>query len=328
MQDSMPHITVLHAPDEGPPPGLDQLRGEAHITLADNEEALAAAVPETEILLVTDFRTPLLRKAWSEARRLRWMHATSAGVDALLFPENRDSDIPITNARGVFDHAIAETVLGMMLMFAKDFLGSLALKREARWQHRDTERLSGKRLLVVGAGSIGREIARLAGLMDMRVEGIARRARPADADFAAIHPQGELHEHLAHADYVVVAAPLTPETEGLFDERAFAAMRPHARFINIGRGAIVRTEALVAALREERLAGAGLDVFEQEPLPPEHPLWAMPQVFMSAHMAGDFLGWREALIEQFVENFRRWQAGEPLRNVVDKTRGYVTGEHG
>lgn len=320
-----PQVTVLHDAAEGPPPGLALLEGEARLRLAADAAALAAALPETEVLLVTDFRTRLLREHWPLARRLRWIHATSAGVDALLFPESIDSPVIISNARGIFDGAIAETVLGMILMFAKDFPGSLELKRQRVWRHRDSERIAGRRVLVVGAGSIGRRIARLLRAVGMAVEGIARAARATDPDFDAVHARDRLRERLAEADYVVLVAPLTEQTRGMFGAAEFAAMRRQARFINVGRGALVRTEALVEALRVERLAGAALDVFEEEPLPAGHPLWALPQVFMSAHMAGDFQGWREALIEQFRDNLRRWRAGQPLENVVDKGRGYVPG---
>jgi len=141
--------------------------------------------------------------------------------------------------------------------------------------------------------------------------------------FAVDVGYGQLHQRLAEYDFVVVAAPLTPATEGLFDAAAFAAMAPEARFINIGRGPIVRTDDLVAALREGQIAGAALDVFEEEPLPANHPLWDLPNTHLSAHMAGDVSGWRRALSEQFIDNFRRWRRGDPLRNLVDKEQGFV-----
>ncbi len=119
-----------------------------------------------------------------------------------------------------------------------------------------------------------------------------------------------------------MAAPLTDDTRGLFDDRHFRLMKPGAVFINVGRGAVVRTGALLRALDSGRLAGAALDVFEEEPLPPEHPLWRYPNVMLSAHMAGDFVGWRRALGDQFVDNFQRWRRGQPLVNPVDTARGY------
>lgn len=325
--DAPPTVTVLHDAGEGPPPGLEALEPEARLVLTSDREALFAALPDTDVLLVTDFRSPWVREGWVRAERLRWVHATSAGVDMLLFPESCASEVIITNARGIFDRAIAETVIGQILMFAKDFLGSLRLKSEHRWQHRDTERVQGERLLVVGAGSIGRQIARLARAIGLQVEGIASRARE-DRDFDAVHAQQDLHERLSMADYVVAVAPLTDSTRGMFDAAAFHAMKPSARFINVGRGPLVRTDDLLAALQREEIAGAALDVFEEEPLPPEHPLWDLPQVFISAHMAGDFIGWREALIQQFLENFRRWRSGQPLENQVDKARGYVPAKEG
>lgn len=316
-------VAVLTAPDEDPPPGLEPLNDEAELRFAADLPSLQAALAAADVLLVTDFRTPILREAWSAAERLEWVHATSAGVDAMMFPELVESEIPVTNARGVFDRPIAEFVLGLIIAFAKDFPNSLALQREHRWLHRETERIEGRRLLVVGAGSIGRAIARLAGAAGLHVEGVASRARQGDPDFAAVHATDDLHRVLGEADYVVVAAPLTPVTRGMFDAAAFSAMRPSARFINIGRGPIVKTDDLVAALRAGEIAGAALDVFEEEPLAADHPLWGMPQVMLSAHMAGDVIGWREALSAQFIDNFRRWRAGEPLHNVVDKRRGYV-----
>lgn len=323
MTDNRTVVAVLTAPDEDPPPGLEPVEREAELRFAADLPSLRAALADAEVLLVTDFRTGLLREAWPDARGVRWVHATSAGVDAMMFPELVGSEVPVTNARGIFDRPIAEYVLGLMLMFAKDLPNTLVLQREHRWRHRDTERIEGRRVLVVGAGSIGRAIARLAAAAGMHVEGVASRARASDPDFAAVHGSEDLHRALGEADYVVVAAPLTPATRGMFDAAAFRAMRPSARFINIGRGPIVDTAALVEALRAGTIAGAGLDVFEEEPLPADHPLWDLPGVIVSAHMAGDVRGWRESLSEQFIANFRRWRAGEPLHNLVDKRRGYV-----
>lgn len=318
-------ITVLGNDEKGPP-GLDRLAGEhADVVLAWDEPSLRDALPGTDVLLVTDFRTDALEAAWGLANRLQWIHAASAGVDQLMFDALVDSDIPVTNAQGIFDHSIAEYVLGAILMFAKDSRNNIVFQQQRRWVHRDTETISGKRVLVVGAGSIGREIGALCRAAGMRASGIARHARDADAVFDAVHPAEEIDEHLTTADYVVVAAPLTDATEGWFDATRFSAMNNHARFINIGRGAIVVTDDLVTALQDRQIAGAALDVFEQEPLPAEHPLWRLDNVLMSAHMAGDFVGWREALIDQFIDNLRRWRNGESLFNRVNKQHGYAPG---
>ena len=318
-----PVIAVLTGEGEALPPGLDTIADTAELRLANSREGLEQALPGADILLVTDFRTEMLAECWPLADRLQWVHATSAGVDALMFPGLQNSEIPITNARGIFDRPIAEFVLGLILCFAKDFPGSLRHQAEREWVHRETERIEGKRALVVGAGSIGRQIGRLLNAVGLSVTAMGRSAREDDPDFGQVHAADQLHALLPDADYVVVAAPLTPDTEGLFDATAFSLMQPTARFINIGRGPIVRTEDLVAALDNGEIAGAGLDVFEQEPLPANHPLWTMQNAILSAHMAGDVIGWKEALSEQFVANFKRWQAGEPLQNLVDKERGYA-----
>lgn len=321
-RSSRPVIAALFDAQEGPPPGLTALDNAVEVRHATNARELAEALPGAEVLLVTDFRTNALGEAWPRADSLRWIHATSAGVDAILLPGVVESDIQVTNARGVFDRGIAEYVLGAVLLFAKDMHGSLRYKRERQWCHRDTERIDGRRALIVGAGSIGREIGALLQATGLQVTGVSGRGREDDPVFGRVYPAQQLHELLGEADFVVIAAPLTAATEGLFDAATLARMSPEARLINVGRGPIVVTDDLVSALREGGIAGAALDVFEEEPLPPQHPLWALDNVFITAHMAGDFIGWREALIEQFMDNFRRWQAGESLFNVVDKRRGY------
>jgi len=318
-----PVVTVLTAPDEPEPPGMEALRARAEVRFAFDEPTLRETLPGTDIMMVTDFRTEALEAAWESADKLKWIHATSAGVDALMFPALIQGNVVVTNARGIFDRTIAEYVLCTILMFAKDFPNSIRLQMKHQWKHRDTERAEGKQVLVVGAGSIGRQIGRLVAAAGLHPHGIARTPRQDDPDFVAVHGNDDLYEQLGHADFVVIAAPLTPQTEGLFDEKAFKAMKPSARLINIGRGPIVNTDALITALRNGDIAGAGLDVFEEEPLPENHPLWDMENVTMTAHMAGDFIGWKRALTDQFLENFDRWHAGGDLFNLVNKELGYA-----
>lgn len=295
----------------------------AEVRYATSPEELRAALPGARVLFVADFRSRMLRDAWPHARDLRWAHVAGAGVDAVLFPELVSSPVVLTNSRGVFDRAIAEYVLGLVLAFAKDLPRTLELQRRRAWRHRETERLAGRTVLVVGAGSIGREIGRLARAAGMRVLGVARRARDVDPDFERVAAVDALHAVLPEADYVVLALPLTPETRGLFGAAALARMKRTARLINVARGAVVDEDALAEALRSGRIAGAALDVFVDEPLPQDHLFWELPAVIVSPHMSGDFTGHREALSALFVENFRRWLAGAPLLNVVDKERGYV-----
>ena len=315
-------LAVITAPDGPPPPGLEALADVARVHYATSLEHVARAVENAEVLLLWDFRAQMLSEAWSHARRLRWIHSSAAGVDAVLFPQLIASEVVLTSSRGVYDRAIAEYVLGLMLAFAKDLWTTAEDQRRREWRHRETERLHDRRLLVIGVGGIGRAIATLARAAGMQVEAVARTGR-SDPDLGRITAVADLGGVLGDADYVVIAAPLTPETRGLFTGTAFEQMKPTARLINIGRGAIVDEAALLDALRRKRIAGAALDVFMQEPLPKEHPFWDLPGLVVSPHMCGDFIGWGAAVADLFVKNYMRWRRGEPLLNMVDKTLGYV-----
>ncbi|WET78384.1 D-2-hydroxyacid dehydrogenase [Amycolatopsis sp. QT-25] len=307
------------------PPDMRAIEAQAVVRYTD-EAGLADALSGADAFFVYDFLSTAVPGAWHAADRLRWLHIASAGVDPVLFPGLRESDVVLTNSRGVFDGAIAEYVLGVVLAFAKDFVRSWDLQRHKQWKHRESERISGRRVLVVGTGPIGRSIARLVRAAGMSVAGVGRRPRAGDPDFGDVYASSDLVRHLPEADYVVAVAPLTEQTKGMFDAEAFATMKPGARFVNVGRGELVVTSDLVGALRDGSLGGAALDVFDTEPLPPESPLWTMENVLISPHMSGDFVGWRNTLVEVFADNFRRWRAGEPLRNVVDKQLGYVPSE--
>lgn len=319
---STPRITVL-AGDQDGPTGVEKLHNYADVHIVCDESALAASLPDTDIVLVTDFRSDALANAWHQAYNVQWVHATSAGVDQLMFDALRASDIPVTNAQGIFDRAIAEYVLGTILFFAKDTRNNVVYQQQKRWVHRDTETIADKRVVVAGAGSIGHEIGTLCRAAGMSVDGVASRERGGDDVFGRIHAAADIDAVIANADYVVIAAPLTYSTRHWFDAKRFEVMPRHARLINIGRGPIVVTDDLVAALQNNQIAGAALDVFEVEPLPEDHPLWSLDNVLLSAHMAGDFIGWRHALIDQFLANFENWRAGEPLFNRVNKTAGYA-----
>ncbi|WP_089302681.1 D-2-hydroxyacid dehydrogenase [Haloechinothrix alba] len=301
---------------------MAKVEQEAEVRYA-NAEGLADALRGADALFVWDFLSTAVPDAWHAADRLRWLHIASAGVDPVLFPELRSSDVVLTNSRGVFDTPIAEYVLGVILAFAKDLMRSYDLQREKRWQHRETERVGGKRALVVGTGPIGRAIATTLRTAGMEVSGAGRSYRANDAHFGTVYPTDELSEHVGSADYVIAIAPLTEQTSGMFDRHVFRAMKNGARFINVGRGELAVTGDLIEALDTGQLGGAALDVFDNEPLPADSPLWTMPHVLVSPHMSGDVVGWRDSLVEIFVDNFTRWAAGEPLRNVVDKDLGYV-----
>ena len=224
--------------------------------------------------------------------RLEWIHVTAAGVDTLLFDELRDSDVVVTNARGVFDRPMAEYVLGAVIAYAKDSRHQLRPATAPRVAHRETRRITGATALVVGTGGIGREIARLLRAAGMVVRGAGRRAVADDPDFGEIVDSANLAAEVGWCDHLILAAPLTAATRGLVDAQVLAAMKPDAHLINIARGPMVDESALLEALTARRIGGATLDVFNTEPLPPDHPLWDAPNVTITAHMSADAVGWR------------------------------------
>ncbi len=306
-------------------PGLGRLGEQAELRFATTVDELHRALAGADVMLGWDFAAGGLDQAWEVAGDLRWVHWCGAGVDAMMFPELAASDIVLTNSRGVFDLAMAEYVLGFILGFAKRFPETQSLQSQGVWRHRLTRRIAGASVLVVGTGSIGREIARLLGAAGMTVSGVGRTARSGDGDFIAIHSSDDLDNALGSADYVVAIPPLTAHTVGMFGAAQFAAMKPTARFINMGRGRLVDEAALAAALESSDIAGAALDVFETEPLPEASPLWAMANVIVSPHMSGDYEEHLEDVVALFAANFERYQAGQPLVNVVDKVLGFAAG---
>lgn len=316
-------VVVLHDGDLPSEQAMAPVRERALEVRHARAEELADALVGADVLFAYDFFSTAIPDAWHAADALEWIHVASTGVDAILSPEVRDGDVVLTNSRGVFDEAIAEYVLGQVVSIAKDLPRSWELQRAHRWVHRESERVAGSRVLVVGTGRIGRAIARLLRAVGMQVSGSGRRARTDDPDFGTVTAQEDLHTALAAADWVVCIAPLTDATRGMFDAAAFRAMPDHARLINVGRGESVVTDDLVTALREGQIAGAVLDVLDTEPLPPEHPLWDLPGVHITPHSSGDFIGWRDELVRLFADNFARWVDGEPLLHVVDTSLGYV-----
>jgi len=304
-------------------PGLDALRDQARFRFATTVDELRGALPGAEVLLGWNFRADNLRAAWGSARDLRWIHWGGAGVDAAMFPELVSSAVELTNARGVFDQPMAEWTLGIILCFAKQFPQTLEYQAKAEWNYRLSETISGKRALVVGVGSIGRAVGRLLQAAGMRVDAIGRSTRDGAPDFSQIHAIGELHAHLPEADYVILVTPLTEDTRNLFGAAEFAAMGSHARFINIGRGALVVEDDLLRALQDGQIAGAAPDVFVEEPLPADSPFWHAPNCIVSPHISGDYVGFEAAIARQFIDNWKRYLAGAPLANIVDKQLGFA-----
>ena len=317
-----PVVVVLCASSDQRPPHLEALDGRVALRYAD-AAGLASAVGGARALFLWDFFSTAVADVWSHCDRLEWIHVAAAGVDTLLFDGLRESRVTVTNARGVFDRPIAEFVLASVLAHAKRLHESHDLQREAVWRHRETRTVDGARALVVGTGGIGREIARLLRAVGLRVRGAGRTARTDDVDFGDVVASADLVHQVGWCDYLINAVPLTPQTRGLINADVFAALRPSAHLVNVGRGATVVQHELAEALVAGRFDGASLDVFEDEPLPVDSPLWSIPGVVVSAHMSGDVIGWRDVLARQFVANAERWLQGEPLENVVDTALGYV-----
>ena len=290
-----------------------------------NYDHLPEELPDTDIFVGYSLRAEQL----THAKKLKWIHSTAAGVAQLMYPELRDSGIVVTNPSGVFSPPMAEHTMGLLLALARNFPDSTRHQDRSHWGQQDiwdktqhlTE-LSGQVLLIVGFGSIGRELAKRARAFDMRVWGVTRSGQGDTTHAEKILPVSQLEEALAHADYVVIAAPETKETRHLIGAAQIARMKPGARLINVGRGSLLDESALIHALETGALSGAALDVTSIEPLPPESPLWKTPNLFITPHTSAvsDRLWHREtALLMDLLE---RWFDGREMFNQVDFARGY------
>ncbi|MBI2203018.1 MAG: D-2-hydroxyacid dehydrogenase [Candidatus Rokubacteria bacterium] len=296
-------------------PALDVVVAEddaqARNVIAEAEAAFGTITPE------------LLR----QAAKLRWLQAPQAAPPAGYYhPALVAHPVVVTNFREIYNDHIAAHIMAFVLAFARGLHDYLPrqLQRDWRPEPLDTGvvHLPESTALIVGVGGIGAETARLAAAFGMRVTGVDARRRDTPPGVAEMHAPDALDALLPRADFVILTVPHTPATEGFMHRARFARMKRSAFFINIGRGKTTRLDDLVAALRAGEIAGAGLDVFEQEPLPADHPLWTMPGVLITPHTAGFGPYLDERRFEILVENCRRFVAGQPLRNVVDKARWF------
>ena len=269
------------------------------------------------------FSLDRLRAIVTKAPRLRWIHTFSAGVDRLVPELAAQPKIALTNNTGAYDVPIAEHVIAMIFAAAKRVPEHLAAQRRSEWQrevsHTDVR---GTTLVILGMGSIGTELARLAAGLGMRVIGVRRDpSRPAPGALRVVAPE-RFAEVVREADYLAVTAALTPRTKGLVSAEIIATLKPTAWVINIARGPIVDEPALAAAVRERRIGGAALDVFDTEPLPATSPLWSLDNAILTPHVSNSSPTVRERSLALVVENVRRFKAGEPLLNLVDRAAGY------
>jgi phosphoglycerate dehydrogenase-like enzyme len=261
-----------------------------------------------------------------KATNLRWLQQWGAGADWLMrTPAAVDHDFVLTSASGVHAIPISEQIIGYLLAFARGLHRSICAQVKHQW-HRETKQslfeLAEKTMVLVGVGAIGGRTAEVATALGMRVLGVRRDPQAAMPNIEAMYGPDQLLEVLPQADFIVLTVPLTQETEGMIGERELEAMKPTAYIVNIGRGATIDQNALIEALREGRIAGAGLDVFTPEPLPQDSPLWDMENVIITGHYAGMTPEYDNRALEILLENLSRYQAGRELINVVDKVLGY------
>jgi phosphoglycerate dehydrogenase-like enzyme len=266
-------------------------------------------VQEAEAILVAPRSASQLRDLLPMAKNVRWIHTLAAGVESLPFDLLRNSAITVTNSRGLYADALGEFVMAAMLWFAKDLRRLVRNQAARKWEPFDVEWLQGKTVAVIGYGGIGSAIGRRAEAMGMNVLPVRRSA-------------GDVDDVIAKSDYVVLSTPLTPATRGLMNAARIGKLQSQAVLINVSRGAIVDERALIDALREKRIRGAALDVFETEPLPPDHPLWDLDNVLISPHSADHTSDAHERAMRFFLENLGRYERGEKLGNIVDRDAGY------
>jgi D-2-hydroxyacid dehydrogenase (NADP+) len=285
------------------------------------QERFTALMAGAEVLYGLILSTQQAQNVLRAAPRLRWFQSTSAGVDELIGAGFGERGVTVTTSSGVHATPISEFVLHLILMFAKQARRSLEAQRERRWERFTPTELRDATVGIVGLGHIGSEVARLAKGFGCRVLAMDRaRADAGPAD--ELLPPVDLPRLLAESDYVVLSLPLSNETRHLIGEPQLRAMKPTGVLINICRGAVVDEAALTRALREGWIAGAGLDVFEREPLPPESELWGMDNVYISAHITGGTARYFERAVPIFCDNLRRYLEGCPLVNAIDPERGY------
>ena len=296
-----------------------------HIVHLPDYDRLPQELPDTDIFIGYSLRA----KQLLDAKKLKWIHSTAAGVAQLMYPELHDSGILVTNPSGIFSVPMAEHTMGLLVAMARNFPDSVRQQDRGRWSQQElwdmpqhlTE-LNGQVLLIVGFGSIGHELARRAKAFDMRVWGVSRSGK-GDARLAEkIVPVSQLQEVLPLADYVVVSAPETQETKHLVGAREIALMKSTARLINVARGSLVDQAALIAALQQRKLASAALDVTDPEAAPADDPIWQAPNLFLTPHTSAisDRLWPRQTAL--LLELLERWFDGRELFNQVDLRRGY------
>jgi len=311
-----------------PGAALERIRRDARafdIDLPQNETALGKLIPDAEVL----FAWGLGRRLVPQAAKLRWLHTPLAGVDRVLSPELLATTVRITSSRGVNSVSVAEHALALVLALTRGIVTAARAQKERRWVQTDLygrrpplSELNGRLLGIWGLGEIGRDLAVRARALGMTVWGVTRKGGQPPAGVDRLLSRDKADAMLRAADVLVLALPLTRATEGILGERELRSMKPSAVLINIGRGTLVQEPALVRALRENWIMGAGLDVFATEPLPADSPLWDLPNVVVTPHVAGTHPDYMARSADLFRKNLKLYLANKPLLNEVDRTTGY------
>jgi len=308
---------------------VDELRGDfPHHQFLDawDRETIRRLLPQADVAF-----TPFVdRDVFPSAKRLRWIQSPAVGVGSLMFPELHRSGVVVTTARGIRARSIAEHVIGVTIALTRRLPVALRAQLAHRWAQDELEgpasgvrSLEGLRLGIVGLGSIGMEIVRLATPLGMRASGIRRHVHnPPPQGVDRVYSPDQLPDLLKGSDIVVLAVPHTPETKQIVGRRELELLPRGAILINIARGKLIDDEAVVEALRSGQLGGAALDVFTREPLEPDSPYWDLPNVIVTPHTSGAMQDYWTPLVRLFTENLQRFERGEPLLNIVDKQAGY------
>jgi phosphoglycerate dehydrogenase-like enzyme len=322
-----PNLLVVVPPGHYVLRNIEPLRELANIHIGTDAATLARFGAEADVILYSGFVGGVpFEQIWRGAKQVKWVHSLSAGVESTLIPEFVNSPVPLTNARGVFAPSLAEFVILGMLYFYKRVRRLVENQRAHKWDDFLVDWLRGKTMAVVGYGEIGRECARLAKALGVKIYAARRNPDRSQNDpiVDRIFATKDLHKMLAEVDVVLAAAPLTAETKHMLSTAEFAVMKPSAIVMNVGRGPVIDEAALIEALQKKQIAAAALDVYETEPLPKESPLWDMDNVLISPHCADRTTDpdWLDLSAQCFVDNFHRFLKGEPLNNLVDKKAGY------
>ena len=319
------HAFALWNPPPEMPARIRARWPEMRVVHLPHYDHLMDEVPDTDIFVGFSLRP----EQFLLARKLKWLHSTAAGVGQLMYPELRKSGIEVTNASGVHRIPMAEHILGILIALARRFPDCFRYQQQSLWAQQELwnapirpRELRGQILLFIGFGAIGREVAKIIRPLGMRVWAVTRSGRAEEGLAEQVFPASKLDEVLPQADFVVLAAPETPETRKMMGAREFALMKPSAYFMNVSRGALVDEPALISALEQRKIAGAALDVASQEPLAPENPLWKLDNAFITPHMSAVSEHLWERQTDLLMENLERWFAGDELLNRVDLNRGY------